>query len=87
MIRVALIAIISLTLVLAAPAADEVKSLKGYYDFSQEFTMYSGYLTLQESPLINVHYLFVTSKNKPETDDVVLWLNGGPGCSSLLGTV
>lgn len=47
MIRVALIAIITLITVLAAPAADEVKSLKGYYDFTQEFTMYSGYLTLQ----------------------------------------
>lgn len=47
--------------------------------------MYSGYLPIQESPSIQVHYVFITSKNNPEIDDVVLWLNGGPGCSSLLG--
>ena len=35
--------------------------------------------------MINAHYLFVTSTNKPLNDDTVLWLNGGPGCSSLLG--
>jgi len=47
--------------------------------------MYSGYLTLQSTPLIKAHYVFITSKNKPQTDDVVLWSNGGPGCSSLIG--
>lgn len=68
------------------PEEDRVMKINGYYDFSGEFSMYSGYLTLQENPLIASHYLFITSKDKPETDDLVLWLNGGPGCSSMLGT-
>ena len=72
---------------LSAREEDKVAALKDYYNFTGEFDMYSGYLTLQEEPLINVHYLFITSKNKPETDDLVLWSNGGPGCSSLLGKI
>ncbi len=81
--------LLAVILVTAASAPDEdfVPSLKGFYDYSNEFKMYSGYLTLQEEPLINTHYLFITSKNNPATDDVVLWLNGGPGCSSLLGKI
>jgi len=78
---------LAVAMVMTAPAEDKVDSLKGYYDFTGEFEMYSGYLTLQEEPRIANHYLFITSKNKPETDDLVLWLNGGPGCSSLLGTL
>lgn len=70
---------------LAAPDADLVPQLKGFYDYSNEFKMYSGYLTLQADPLISAHYVFITSKKDPVNDDVVLWLNGGPGCSSLLG--
>jgi carboxypeptidase C (cathepsin A) len=72
--------------VIAAPDEDLVPTLKGFYDYSKEFKMYSGYLTIQAEPLINTHYIFITSKNAPATDDVVVWLNGGPGCSSLLGT-
>lgn len=71
--------------VLGAPVDHEVTSLKDYYNFQDEFKMYSGYLNIQEKPLINMHYLFVTSKHQPASDDIVLWLNGGPGCSSLLG--
>ena len=71
---------------LAAPADHEIFFLKGYYNFTSEFKMYSGYLTLQETPAIKAHYLFVTSKGNSSADDLVLWMNGGPGCSSLIGT-
>ena len=30
-------------------------------------------------------FRFVTSQNNPKKDPVILWLNGGPGCSSMDG--
>ncbi|KAK9711335.1 hypothetical protein K7432_007901 [Basidiobolus ranarum] len=43
----------------------------------------SGYLDLDKDQ--HLFFWFFESRSKPETDPLVLWLNGGPGCSSLLG--
>lgn len=43
---------------------------------------YSGHLRVSDSK--QLHYVFVASQADPANDPVVVWFNGGPGCSSLL---
>jgi serine carboxypeptidase-like clade 2 len=47
--------------------------------------LYSGYVTVDEEAGRALFYAFVESSGDPKSDPVVLWLNGGPGCSSLAG--
>ncbi|XP_022758789.1 serine carboxypeptidase-like 20 isoform X3 [Durio zibethinus] len=48
---------------------------------------YSGYVNIDQSHGKNLFYYFVESERKPSEDPLVLWLNGGPGCSSFDGFV
>ncbi|KAM6942590.1 lysosomal protective protein [Xenentodon cancila] len=63
-------------------APDEVTHLPGMM-FEPNYRQWSGYL--QAGPGKFLHYWFVTSQRDPAKDPLVLWLNGGPGCSSLDG--
>ncbi|KZS92408.1 alpha/beta-hydrolase [Sistotremastrum niveocremeum HHB9708] len=44
---------------------------------------YTGYIDV--SPARHLFFYFFESRSDPDTDDVILWTNGGPGGSSSLG--
>ncbi|KZO96372.1 alpha/beta-hydrolase [Calocera viscosa TUFC12733] len=44
---------------------------------------YSGYLDISDGK--HLFFWFFESRSSPASDPLVLWLNGGPGCSSITG--
>ena len=67
----------------AAIDGDLVTTLPGYGQLKTKH--YSGLLPVDDAKSVFLHYWFVESSGTPSTDPVVVWLNGGPGCSSLEG--
>ncbi|KAI3848386.1 hypothetical protein MKW98_005766 [Papaver atlanticum] len=61
---------------------DKVNHLPGQY-FNVDFEHYSGYVTVNEDAGRNFFYWFVEATTEPSSKPLVLWLNGGPGCSSV----
>ena len=66
--------------VIAAPEEDLMSDLPDAPAFSTK--TYSGYL--QATDTKSLHYTFAESMDQPATDPVIIWFNGGPGCSSML---
>ncbi|KAJ7057134.1 peptidase S10 serine carboxypeptidase [Mycena amicta] len=46
--------------------------------------VYTGYLDVDEGAK-HLFFYFFESRRDPANDDVVMWINGGPGCSSATG--
>ncbi|KAK2974201.1 hypothetical protein RJ640_021492 [Escallonia rubra] len=47
------------------------------------FQQFSGYVTVDEKKQRALFYYFAEAETDPVSKPLVLWLNGGPGCSSL----
>uniref|UniRef100_A0ACD5U979 Uncharacterized protein n=1 Tax=Avena sativa TaxID=4498 RepID=A0ACD5U979_AVESA len=71
---------------IAAPEKHLVTQLPGFHG-ALPSKHYSGYITVDESNDRRLFYYLVLSERDPASDPVVLWLNGGPGCSSFDGFV
>ncbi|GLT96631.1 hypothetical protein SLE2022_142390 [Rubroshorea leprosula] len=67
--------------VLAQQEADRVTGLPGQPPV--KFKHYAGYVTVSETHGRALFYWFFEATHNPEKQPVLLWLNGGPGCSSL----
>jgi serine carboxypeptidase-like clade 1 len=79
-----------LPLVLGAPAGDKIESLPLFGP--PPTPQYSGYLdatdgcnTAVNGDYCKIHYWFAAAEKDADTAPVVLWFNGGPGSSSILG--
>uniref|UniRef100_A0A2P2K9K9 Carboxypeptidase n=1 Tax=Rhizophora mucronata TaxID=61149 RepID=A0A2P2K9K9_RHIMU len=61
---------------------DRIAELPGQ-DFNVSFAHYSGYVTVNQEFGRALFYWFFEAAEDPESKPLVLWLNGGPGCSSI----
>ncbi|XP_056177488.1 serine carboxypeptidase-like 45 [Syzygium oleosum] len=72
---------VTLTRICSSSEADKIASLPGQPKVS--FSQYAGYITVDEKQQRALFYYFAEAEADPASKPLVLWLNGGPGCSSV----
>ncbi|CAD6261091.1 unnamed protein product [Miscanthus lutarioriparius] len=65
----------------AVAAEDKISALPGQPPVG--FAQYSGYIPVDAAGKRSLFYYFAEAEADPAAKPLVLWLNGGPGCSSV----
>lgn len=66
------------------PGHGEITEVPGF-DGPLPSKHYGGYITVDEEAGRHLYYYVAMSEGDPQGDPVLLWMNGGPGCSSFDG--
>ena len=79
--------VLLITLLTSAQAQrpeDEMKSLPGQSFKNLSSRWFSGHFNVSKGR--HLHYLYMESEDKPATDPVIVYFNGGPGVASIFLT-